>query len=111
MSNLELSLVLEDKTAIHNHYMPMIIGGGIFVPCEQSLDFGDELVVVVNLKEEKQKAKIPGRVVWITPANTARGLAKGVGLQIIGNHKTRIQQYFEGLLGERLTQTPSKPAY
>ncbi|PID49292.1 MAG: pilus assembly protein PilZ [Proteobacteria bacterium] len=111
MEPVRLLLSLADRTALHNHYMPMIRGGGIFIPCEQDLDFGDKVVLEVNLLSEKQKAKVPGCVVWITPPNTARGAARGVGIQILGVHQPRIQQYFEGLLGERLVQPPPKPAY
>ncbi len=111
MEPVKLSLKLADRSAVHNHYMPMLRGGGLFVPTTQTLDFGDRVVVHVDLLAEKQKASVPGRVVWITPGGAVRSLAKGVGVQIIGEHQARIQQYFEGLLGDNLLQKPPEPTY
>ena len=89
----------------------MVKGGGLFVPTKETLNFGDRVQVQVELLSEKQKASVPGRVVWIIPSGAVRSLTQGVGIQIIGEHQARIQQYFEGLLGDNLLQSPPRPCY
>lgn len=111
MEPTKLSFTLNDRTGLHNHYLPMLKGGGLFVPTKENLHFGDRVQVQVELLSEKQKASVPGRVVWVTPSGAVRSLPQGVGIQIIGEHQSRIQQYFEGLLGESLLQAPPKPCY
>ncbi|WP_020395742.1 PilZ domain-containing protein [Thiolinea disciformis] len=111
MSAVKLVLHLPDKTALHNHYMPLVRGGGFFIPCQENLSFGDSVLVQIELPSEGQKAVVPGKVVWITPSGAVRNLPKGVGIQITGEHQLRIQQYFEGLLGDLLQQSPPRPAY
>ncbi len=111
MKSQILSLVISDRDELHNHYLPMVMGGGIFVPTESDLDFGDKVVVQVELMFEKQKAMVPGKVVWTTPVGAQRSLMKGIGVQIIGKNRGRIQQYFESLLVEQLSGVPSAPCY
>lgn len=111
MEPQRLALTLSDRQEVHNHYLPMILGGGIFVPTSTDLDFNADVLVHVDLLSEKQKATIPGKVVWITPAGAQRGLMKGVGVRFTGEHQPRIQQYFESLIAERLLKTPDFPCY
>lgn len=106
-----LSLLLSDREELHNHYLPMLKGGGLFIQTNSDLDFNAEVLVQVELISEKQKAAVPGRVVWITPVGAQRGLMKGVGVQITGTNKARIQQYFESLIADRLYNAPTFPCY
>lgn len=111
MESQQLSLVLSDRDELHNHYLPMLRGGGIFVPTSSDLSFGTKVLVQVELLSEKQKAAVPGLVVWITPVGAQRSLMKGVGVQITGSNKSKIQQYFENLIADRLYQAPTFPCY
>lgn len=111
MESQQLSLVLTDRDELHNHYLPMVIGGGIFVPTMNDPGFGDKVLVQVELLSERQKAAVPGRVVWITPVGAQRSLRKGVGVQIIGENRKRIQQYFENLLVDYSSRAPAFPCY
>lgn len=111
MEPQQLSLVLSDRDELHNHYLPMLRGGGLFVPTSCELDFGAEVLVQVELLSEKQKAVVPGQVVWITPVGAQRSLMKGVGVQITGANKSRIQQYFENLIADRSAKAPVFPCY
>lgn len=107
----QLYLVLSDKSEVHNHYLPMLEGGGIFVPTNDDLEFNTQVVVQVDLLAEKQKASVPGKVVWITPTGAQRGLMKGVGVQFSGEHQGKLQQYFESLIGDKILQAPAFPNY
>nr|CAA6822689.1 MAG: Type IV pilus assembly protein PilZ [uncultured Thiotrichaceae bacterium] len=111
MESQKLSLVLSDQDELHSHYLPMLKGGGMFIPTNSELNFGDEVLVQIDLLSEKQKATVPGRVVWITPVGAQRSLMAGVGIQIMGKNRSRIQQYFESLIADRLYQAPAFPCY
>ncbi|HPQ95112.1 MAG: PilZ domain-containing protein [Thiothrix sp.] len=111
MNPIGLPLRLNDKNDVHNHYLPMIKGGGLFVPTSHRLDFNMSVLVDVELVSEKQRAKVPGRVVWLTPEGAQRGLPRGVGIQFTSEHQGRIQQFFEGLIGDALLQPPPRPPY
>ncbi|MEZ5535805.1 MAG: PilZ domain-containing protein [Thiolinea sp.] len=111
METQKLTLSLLDRNEVHNHYLPMIQGGGIFVPTALNLAFYSDVLLQVDLLSERQKASIPGKVVWVTPAGAQRGLMKGVGIKFAGEHQPRIQQYFESLISDRLLKTPDHPCY
>jgi len=111
MNTRTLYLLLSDKAEVHNHYMPMLEGGGIFVPTNDEFEFNDSVMVNIDLLSEKQKATVPGKVVWITPVGAQRGLMKGVGIQFKGENQSRIQQYIESLIGDQLLQAPAFPSY
>jgi type IV pilus assembly protein PilZ len=111
MEPQRLALILSDRSEVHNHYLPMVQGGGVFVPTSADMDFNTDVLVQIDLLSEKQKATVPGKVVWITPAGAQRGLMKGVGVKFTGEHQSRIQQYFEGLIADRLLKTPDFPCY
>ena len=111
MEPKQLSLTITDKKDVHNHYLPMLEGGGIFVPTNDNFEFKDEVQVKVDILSEKQKASVPGRVVWITPTGAQRGLPKGVGIQFNGTHQSKIRQYFESLIGDQLLNSPDLPKY
>ena len=111
MEARKLYLVLPDKTEVHNHYMPMLEGGGFFVPTNDDFEFNEMVEVQVELLFEKHKAAVPGRVVWITPVGAQRGLMKGVGIQFRGEHQPKLQQYFESLIGDNILQAPAFPNY
>ncbi len=112
MLNTEkMALVLSDRKEVHNHYLPMIQGGGIFVPTYLNMAFNADVLLQIDLLSEKKKATVPGKVAWITPAGAQRGLMQGVGIRFTGEHQARIQQYFEGLIADRLLTTPDSPCY
>ena len=111
MQEKQLHLSLSDTAAVHNHYMPMIQSGGLFIPTNESLEFGEKVVAKVTFLAEKQTAVIPGKVVWIVPAGAQRGLLKGVGIELIGEHSAKIRRYIESMLGDSLMTPPKFPSY
>ncbi len=111
MTARKLHLVLVDKIQVHNHYLPMIEGGGLFVPTNDDFNFNDLVEVQVELVAEKNKATVPGKVVWLTPSGAQRGIVRGVGIQFQGEHQPKVQQYFEGIISDRIAQAPPAPCY
>lgn len=76
-----LPVTIRDKAALYGAYMPSIRGGGLFIPTSQAFRLGDEIFLLVELKEEGERLPVSGKVVWITPTGAQSGGAAGVGVQ------------------------------
>ena len=110
-SPASLSMAIAEKSALHACYMPFIKDGGIFVPTTDKFALHDEIILHLRLVEDGKKLLIPGRVVWISPGVGQRGNSPGVGLQFTGEHRFRVKQFIEDLLGDMTKQAPLTPAY
>jgi len=106
-----LSMAIAEKSALHASYMPFIKDGGLFVPTTEKFGLHDEVVLHLRLVEDGKKLLIPGRVVWISPGIGQRGTSPGVGLQFTGEHRFRVKQFIEEMLGDLLKQPASNPVY
>jgi type IV pilus assembly protein PilZ len=105
-----LSLVINDRKALHAAYMPFIKNGGLFVPTTNRYRLGDELFLLVQLLDEPERIPIAGRVVWVTPVGSEGNRAAGVGVQFSEQEKSDIRHRFEKYLpggadAQRLTHT------
>jgi type IV pilus assembly protein PilZ len=76
-----LSLTIRDKATLYAAYMPFIKDGGLFVPTDKEYKLGDEVFMVINLEDQKQRIATPGKVVWISPKGGEGGRPAGVGVQ------------------------------
>lgn len=106
-----LSMAISDKSALHACYMPFIKDGGIFVPTAEQFALHQEVILQLRLIAEGKKLLIHGRVVWISSGMGQRGTSPGVGIQFGGDHRLRVKQFIEELLGDLLKQAPNNPAY
>lgn len=106
-----LSMAIAEKSALHACYMPFIKDGGVFVPTTEKFTLHDEVVLHLRLVEDGKKLLIPGRVVWISPGVGQRGTSPGVGLQFTGEHRFRVKQFIEEMLGDLVKQPAANPAY
>lgn len=75
-----LSYNIENKQELYGAYMPFLINGGLFVPTRKNFRLGDEVLILLSLMGEERMA-IPGKVAWITPPGSQRGINSGVGIQ------------------------------
>jgi type IV pilus assembly protein PilZ len=106
-----LSMAIAEKSALHACYMPFIKDGGIFVPTTDKFSLHDEVMLHLRLVEESKKLVIPGRVVWISPGVGQRGTSPGIGLQFTGDHRFRVKQFIEEILGDLAKQAATNPSY
>lgn len=104
-------MAVADKAALHAAYMPFIKDGAIFVPTTDKFNLHDEVILHLRLVEDGKKLVIPGKVVWIAPGVGQRGTSPGVGLQFSGEHRFRVKQFIEEVLGDLAKQHPANPAY
>jgi len=106
-----LSMALADRSALHACYMPFIKDGGAFVPTTNYFELHQNILLHLRLVEEGKKLQIHTRVVWISPAAGQHSSRPGVGLQFTGEHRHRVKQYLENILGDLLKQTAANPSY
>lgn len=105
-----LSLNIKDKSALYAAYMPFVKNGGLFIPTNKAYKLGEEVFMLLNLMEEKEKMPIAGRIVWITPMGSQGNRAAGIGVQFSeqdgGNVRGKIETYLAGALkSDRQTHT------
>lgn len=106
-----LSVVIADKNALHQAYMPFVKNGGLFISTKKSYNLDNEVFVLLTLMDEKEKIPFAGRVVWITPKGAQGNRPTGIGVQFhadqTGNAvRNKIETYLAGALrSERSTHT------
>ena len=74
-----LSLVVKDKAALYNAYMPYLRNGGIFVPTPRRYFIGDEVFLLLTLPESNERLPVAGKVVWVTPTGAQGARTAGGG--------------------------------
>ena len=102
-----LSLLIKDKNALHSAYMPFINQGGIFISTTKRYSLGDNVFILLNLIEEKQKIPISGKVVWLTQHVGP----SGIGIQFTGKTQEKNQKMIETILENLLELAPESCAY
>lgn len=106
-----LSFVIKDKQALYASYMPFVKNGGLFIPSTtKRYNLGEELFLLLQLMEEKERVPVAGRVVWVTPLGAEGNRQAGVGIQFSdqdkGAARRKIEEYLAGgLTAERPTHT------
>jgi type IV pilus assembly protein PilZ len=98
-----LSVVINDKAALRQSYMPFVKNGGLFVPTKNTYSLGNEVFVLLTLMDEREKLPFAGRVVWITPKGAQGNRPPGIGVQFhndqTGNAvRNKIETYLGGAL-------------
>ena len=105
-----LSLTMKDKGTLYAAYMSFIKNGGLFIPTSRYYSLGEQVFMLLNLVEEKERIPISGKVIWITPPNSEGNRAPGIGVQFDDSDNGMIQKKIETYLAgsmqsERPTQT------
>ncbi|MCG6943215.1 MAG: PilZ domain-containing protein [Thiohalocapsa sp.] len=105
-----LSFAIKDKAALYASYMPFVRNGGLFIPTSKRYSLGDELFLLLQLMDEKERIPVAGTVVWITPLGAEGNRQVGVGIQFTeqdkGDARRKIEEYLAGgLEADRPTHT------
>lgn len=109
-----IPLIIEDRVQLHNHYMPFVESGAIFVPTSESFQLGDKVQANVFLKQYNKKIPVSGVVCWVNfQASKDRDSHKkqGVGVQFSGEKADRIKDLFEKVLGDLANHKPKFQVY
>ena len=104
------SLVIRSKAALYAAWIPLLRGGGIFVPSTRDHRLGEEVLVLLSLLDDGVKIPIQGHVAWVNPAHAASNRPQGIGVQLPDNETGReLKKRVEGLLAGALQS--SRPTH
>lgn len=96
-----ISHVIRDRDALYMAYMPFLVNGGIFVPCQRDAELGDEVFLLLSLPDDAQRYTVAGKVAWITPPGSTR--VEGLGVHFPGDEAgKRLRARIEDILGTML---------
>jgi type IV pilus assembly protein PilZ len=99
------TLVIRSKAALYAAWMPLLRGGGIFLPSNRSHALGEEVLILLSLLDDPNKIPLQGNVAWINPAHSA-----GNRLQLHDSEVGReLRKKVEGLLAGALQS--SRPTH
>ena len=106
-----ISLNLKGKSALYAAWMPLLKGGGLFMPSTRAHQLGEDVLVVLQFLDDSQKLPISGKVAWINPDHASGNRPQGVGIQLPDNDVGRdLKKKIEGILApvvksDRVTHT------
>jgi len=104
------TLVIRSKAALYAAWMPLIRGGGIFLPSNRAHLLGEEVLILLSLLDDPNKIPLQGSVAWINPPHASGNRPQGVGVQLHDSEIGReLRKKVEGLLAGALQS--SRPTH
>ena len=104
------TLVIRSKAALYAAWIPLLKGGGIFLPSMRTHALGEEVLILLTLLDDPNKIPLQGSVAWINPAHSAGNRPQGIGVQLHDGATGReLRKKVEGLLAGALQS--SRPTH
>jgi type IV pilus assembly protein PilZ len=104
------SLVIRSKASLYAAWVPLLRGGGIFVPSHRDHRLGEEVLVLLSLLDDSVKIPIQGHIAWVNPAHAASNRPQGFAVQLQDNDTCReLKKRVETLLAGALQS--SRPTH
>ena len=104
------TLVIRSKAALYAAWIPLLKGGGIFLPSNRSHALGDEVLILLTLLDDPNKIPLQGSIAWINPAHSTGNRPQGIGVQLQDSEAGRtLKKRVEGLLAGALQS--SRPTH
>ena len=104
------TLVIRSRAALYAAWMPLLRGGGIFLPSSRSHALGEEVLILLSLLDDPNKIPLQGNVAGINPAHSAGNRPQGIGVQLHDSEVGReLRKKVEGLLAGALQS--SRPTH
>ena len=104
------TLVIRSKASLYAAWMPLLRGGGIFLPSNRSHTLGEEVLILLSLLDDPNKIPLQGNIAWINPAHSAGNRPQGIGVQLQDSEAAReLKKKVEGLLAGALQS--SRPTH
>ena len=104
------TLVIRSKAALYAAWIPLLRGGGIFLPSNRAHSLGEEILLLLTLLDDSNKIPLQGSVAWINPAHSAGNRPQGIGIALQDSEVTReLKKKVEGLLAGALQS--SRPTH
>src|SRR5258708_8448624 len=76
------TLTIRSKAALYAAWMPLLRGGGIFLPSNRSHALGEEAPILLSLLDDPNKIPLQRNVAWINPAHTPGNRPPGIGVHL-----------------------------
>ena len=93
------TLVIRSKAALYAAWIPLLKGGGIFLPSNRSHALGEEVLILLTLLDDPNKIPLQGSIAWINPAHSTGNRPQGIGVQLHDSEVGRdLKKRVEGLL-------------
>lgn len=104
------TLVIRSKAALYAAWIPLLKGGGIFLPSSKPHALGEEVLILLSLLDDPNKIPLQGHIAWINPAHSAGNRPQGIGVQLSDSEVAReLKKKVEGLLAGALQS--SRPTH
>ena len=104
------TLVIRSKASLYAAWIPLLKGGGIFVPSTRGHTLGEEVLILLTLLDDPNKIPLQGIVAWINPAHSTGNRPQGIGVQLQDSEVGReLRKKVEGLLAGALQS--SRPTH
>ena len=104
------TLVIRSKASLYAAWIPLLKGGGIFLPSTRSHTLGEEVLILLSLLDDPNKIPLHGAVAWINPAHGTGNRPQGIGVQLHDSEASReLRKRVEGLLAGALQS--SRPTH
>lgn len=104
------TLVIRSKAALYAAWIPLLKGGGIFLPSNRSHSLGEEVLILLSLLDDPNKIPLQGSIAWINPAHGTGNRPQGIGVQLHDSEVGReLKKRVEGLLAGALQS--SRPTH
>lgn len=104
------TLVIRSKASLYASWMPLLKGGGIFLPSSRAHSLGEEVLILLTLLDDPNKIPLQGVVAWINPAHSAGNRPEGIGVQLHdGDAGRELKKRVETLLAGALQS--SRPTH
>ena len=104
------TLAIRTKAALYGAWMPIIKGGGLFVPSTHLLKLGEDVLLLITLLDEPNRIAVHGKVAWVNPADGTGQRPEGFGVQLPDTDSCRdLKRKVESLLAGALQS--SRPTY
>ena len=104
------TLVIRSKSALYAAWMPLLKGGGIFLPSTRAHALGEEVLILLTLLDDPNKIPLQGHIAWINPAHSTGNRPQGIGAQLSDSEVAReLKKKVEGLLAGALQS--SRPTH
>lgn len=104
------TLVIRSKASLYAAWIPLLRGGGIFLPSTRAHALGEEVLILLTLLDDPNKIPLQGIVAWINPAHGTGNRPQGIGIQLQDSEVGReLKKKVESLLAGALQS--SRPTH
>ncbi|MCL2871798.1 MAG: PilZ domain-containing protein [Betaproteobacteria bacterium] len=94
---------IPSRSSLYAAYMSFVKGGGLFVPTSKKHQLGEEIFLLLTLKDVPDRLPVQGKVIWVTPEGLQAGRIRGIGVQFADDEGgQKAQRIIEKILGRHL---------